>query len=156
MKLKLLLIISMLTVLYCSCNNDTVDKSAEELSNLETFIAENYPNATETESGLYIVWTENGTGNQIKTGDYVNVKYTGKYLDGTVFDASSYHSGTFQFQVGAGSVIAAWDEAMQLCKAGDKITIISPSSLAYGIYGSGSIAGYTSLVFDIEIIEILK
>ena len=156
MKLKLLLIISVITVLYSSCNKDTVDKSAEELTNLESFIAENYPDATKTDSGLYIVWTEKGTGNQIVAGNYVNVKYTGKYLDGTVFDASSYHNGTFQFQVGAGSVIAAWDEAMKLCKAGDKITIICPSSLAYGTYGNGSIAGYTSLLFDIEIIEILK
>ncbi|MCK5536288.1 MAG: FKBP-type peptidyl-prolyl cis-trans isomerase [Bacteroidales bacterium] len=144
------------TTYSCESEDTPEEKRAEELIELESFIAENYPDATLTESGLYIVWNRHGTGQAVSFGDYVNVIYTGKFLDGYVFDASSYHNGTFQFYVGAGNVILAWDEALQLCKVGDKITIITPSTLAYGTYGSSEIPGYASLVFDIEVIEIFN
>jgi FKBP-type peptidyl-prolyl cis-trans isomerase len=152
--------LSMILILstFFACNQDpsVEEKRASELDELETFVAANYPDAIKTESNLFIVWREHGTGPAVKSGNYVNVRYTGKFLDGTIFDSSDSHGTTFQFTVGAGSVIAAWDEALQLCNVGDKITILAPSTIAYGIYGSGLIPGYTSLLFDIDIIEVLK
>ena len=145
-----------LGLLACNPQTDSQQKAEDELNKLEAFVQENYPDAQKTDSGIYIYWEENGTGNKVQAGDYVNVKYTGKFLDGTIFDASSYHNGTFQFQVGTGGVISAWDEALQLCHAGDKIILITPSTMAYGAYGSGAIPGYTSLLFEIEVLEILK
>jgi len=143
-------------MVFSACEKDPTpeERRAEELAILEAFIAENYPNATKTESGLYILWNTTGAGDEIDAGDYVSVQYVGKFLEGGIFDASDYHDGIFEFTVGAGQVIPAWDEALALCRVGDKITIVAPSTLAYGNTGSGTIPGYTSLVFDINVIEV--
>ncbi len=154
--IKYIFLLLISAIFITSCKSDAEKKSKDELNKLETFIQENYPDATKTSSGLYIVWNEHGTGKAVVTGNYINVTYVGKFLDGGIFDASANHNGTFQFYVGQGNVIRAWDQAVQQCKIGDKITLITPSSMAYGSMGNGTIPPYTSLVFDIDILEILS
>lgn len=101
-------------------------------------------------SGLYYVETKTGTGAKPGYGARVRVKYIGTYTDGTTFD-----SGTFDFNLGMGSVIAGWDEGISYMKEGGKAILIVPSDLGYGPNGYGSIPGYTPLVFSVELINIL-
>ncbi len=100
-------------------------------------------------SGLYYIETKAGTGATPPYGSKVRVKYTGTFTDGTVFD-----SGSIDFQLGFGRVIAGWDEGIGYMKEGGKATLIIPSDLAYGPNGSGKIPGYTPLVFQVELVDI--
>ena len=96
-----------------------------------------------------------GTGATAATGDTVSVLYTGTFLDGRVFDASSLHGNVpIQFQLGAGRVIQGWDQGLVGMKVGGKRRLTIPSSLAYGASGSGSIPPNTPLKFDVELVAI--
>lgn len=105
--------------------------------------------AERTASGLYFVQTTTTTNAQVKSGDVVSVKYTGKLLNDKQFD-----TGEIQVRVGAGGVIKGFEEGVSLLRIGEKATLIFPSSLGYGTQGSGStIRPYSPLVFDIEIVK---
>src|SRR6266567_3300893 len=106
--------------------------------------------------GLDIKTTQEGTGAAVKAGDTVSVLYTGKLMDGTVFDASSKHGNQpFDFQVGAGMVIKGWDQGLVGAKVGEKRTLTIPSDLAYGPQGiPGTIPGGATLIFDVEVLAI--
>ncbi|RZK35337.1 MAG: FKBP-type peptidyl-prolyl cis-trans isomerase, partial [Hymenobacter sp.] len=94
----------------------------------------NITNAQKQTSGLYYVpGTTNPSGAQATAGKTASVLYTGKYLYGTVFDASSLHGNTpFSFVVGSGLVIPGWDEGIALMRKGEKGQLLIPSALAYG------------------------
>lgn len=106
-----------------------------------------------TPSGLqYEVLTE-GTGTQPKASDTVKVHYTGKLIDGTVFDSSVERGEPATF--GVTQVIPGWVEALQLMKAGSKWRLFIPSQLAYGPNGAGGIIGPNqTLIFDVELLEV--
>jgi FKBP-type peptidyl-prolyl cis-trans isomerase len=108
----------------------------------------------QTNSGLKYIVKEAGKGKAVKKGDKVTVKYRGALLDGTVFDETKEGSPEFTFTVGAGQVIAGWDEGFLLMKEGDKLQLIIPWTLAYGPRGSGPIPPYSTLVFDVELIKV--
>lgn len=118
--------------------------------------------AQKTESGLYYVITQPGPGPKPSRGDNVKVHYTGKLLDGKVFDSSlnnprNPQNKPIEFQVGIGMVIPGWDEGLQLIPKGSKATFIIPSGLAYGPQGSPPvIPGNSVLVFDVELIDVTK
>lgn len=110
-------------------------------------------------SGLYFVPTlSNPSGTPAKAGTTASVLYTGKLLDGTVFDASSQHGNTpLSFVVGANprQLIAGFDEGVSLMRKGEKATLLIPSALAYGSAGAPpSIAPNTVLVFDVEVVDV--
>lgn len=107
-----------------------------------------------TPSGLqYEVLTE-GTGAQPKAGDAVTVHYTGKLIDGTVFDSSVERGEPATF--GVTQVIPGWVEALQLMKEGAKWRLFIPSALAYGPQGAGNVIGPNqTLIFDVELIKVL-
>lgn len=106
-----------------------------------------------TASGLqYKVITE-GKGNSPGANDNVTVHYTGKLLDGTVFD-SSVERGE-PISLGVSQVIPGWTEALQLMKEGDKWILFIPYNLAYGERGAGGqIPPYAALIFEVELIKI--
>ena len=106
-----------------------------------------------TPSGLqYEVLTE-GTGAQPKASDTVKVHYTGKLIDGTVFDSSVERGEPATF--GVTQVIPGWVEALQLMKAGSKWRLFIPSQLAYGPNGAGGVIGPNqTLIFDVELLEV--
>jgi FKBP-type peptidyl-prolyl cis-trans isomerase len=108
----------------------------------------------QTNSGLKYIVKEAGKGKAVKKGDKVTVKYRGALLDGTVFDETKEGNPEFTFTVGAGQVIAGWDEGFLLMKEGDKLQLIIPWTLAYGPRGSGPIPPYSTLVFDVELIKV--
>lgn len=106
-------------------------------------------NVEVTSTGLrFIKQTAAATGAEVKSGDKVSVKYTGKFLNDKTFN-----SGTFDFTTGKtpGEVIKGFEEAVLKLKVGEKATVIFPSSLGYGTSSNGTIPPYTPLLFDIEV-----
>jgi FKBP-type peptidyl-prolyl cis-trans isomerase FklB len=106
-----------------------------------------------TASGLQYKVNTSGSGKSPAPGDQVTVHYTGKLLDGTVFDSSVERGEPITF--GVSEVIPGWTEALQLMKEGDKWTLYIPYNLGYGERGAGpQIPPYSTLVFDVELIKV--
>lgn len=120
------------------------------------FLAQNgqRPEVKTTPSGLqYEVLTE-GTGAMPSASDQVKVHYTGKLIDGTVFDSSVERGEPATF--GVTQVIPGWVEALQMMKAGSKWRLYIPSALAYGPNGAGGVIGpNATLIFDVELLEVI-
>ena len=106
----------------------------------------------ELESGLLYRVIKEGKGNIPAGNDSVQVHYTGRLIDGTIFDRSPQgESLTFQL----GGVIRGWREALQLMREGAHWEVVLQPELAYGRWGSGEKIGpYQTLVFEIELIEV--
>jgi len=122
----------------------------------KAFLEENgkRPEVKTTSSGLQYEILKEGDGLQPKATDRVMVHYTGKLIDGTVFDSSVERGEPATF--GVTQVIPGWVEALQLMKVGAKWRLFIPSQLAYGPAGAGNIIGPNStLIFDVELINIL-
>lgn len=108
-----------------------------------------------TESGLqYEILTE-GNGDKPTAESTVSTHYHGTLVDGTVFDSSVERGQPAEFPVNR--VIAGWTEALQLMPTGSKWRLYVPQNLAYGAQGSGAkIAPYSTLIFDVELLEIVS
>ena len=121
----------------------------------ESYLAEYKNNNTdviELESGLlYRILTE-GFGDIPTDKDRVVVHYTGKLIDGTVFDSTVDRGEPSKFMVG--SVIQGWQEALQLMKVGSKWELVIPSNIAYGERATGKIPANSALVFEVELLGI--
>lgn len=120
----------------------------------DKYLMDNNITVDPTPSGLYYIETEKGTGKKAVPGSTVNVHYTGRLLDGTVFDSSVERGQPFSFRLGVGQVIKGWDEGIALMNEGGKATLIIPSDIAYGSRDSGKIPAYSTLVFDVELISV--
>ncbi|MFT5641711.1 MAG: FKBP-type peptidyl-prolyl cis-trans isomerase FkpA [Cyclobacteriaceae bacterium] len=108
-----------------------------------------------TSSGLQYLVNVEGTGATPSATDKVTVHYTGKLIDGTVFDSSVQRGEPIQF--GVNQVIPGWTEGLQLMKEGAKYTLTIPSELGYGARGAGGVIPPNSiLVFDVELISVDK
>jgi len=108
-----------------------------------------------TASGLSYIITQEGSGKTPQSGDKVEVHYTGKLANGTIFDSSVSRGQSFLFQLGVGQVIQGWDEGVALLKVGDKATFTIPSNLAYGEQGAGEVIGPNeTLIFEVELLGI--
>ncbi|MEE4257699.1 MAG: FKBP-type peptidyl-prolyl cis-trans isomerase [Bacteroidales bacterium] len=118
------------------------------------YLADNGITAEPTPSGLYYIEVEKGTGEQAVAGSTVQVHYTGKLLDGTVFDSSIDKGQPLEFQLGQGRVIKGWDEGIAMMNEGGKATLVIPSDIAYGAQDRGTIPPYSTLVFDVELISV--
>lgn len=124
--------------------------AAEEAAVLQQRFAE----ATVTPSGLRYIVRREGQGSPPSSGAQVVAHYHGTFLDGRKFDSSYDRNEPFVFRVGRGEVIKGWDEAFATMKAGERRTLIVPWWLAYGERGKGTIPPRTSLVFEVELLEI--
>ena len=132
-------------------------KQKEEADKIEEYILEKGITVDPTESGLYVVVTEKGSGPKPEQGDKVKVHYTGTLLDGTKFDSSRDRGQPFEFPLGQGRVIRGWDEGIAMLNVGSKATLIVPSKLGYGERGAGNnIPPFAPLVFDVELIDIVE
>jgi FKBP-type peptidyl-prolyl cis-trans isomerase FkpA len=96
-----------------------------------------------------------GTGATAAVGDTVSVHYVGTLTNGTKFDSSYDRGQPFSFRIGAGQVIAGWEQGVPGMKVGGKRRLTIPPSLAYGNQAVGSIPANSTLVFDIELISIV-
>jgi len=142
-----------------------------EAGKIETYIKQNNLEPLKTASGLQYVIIEEGTGEKPVPGDTVQVNYTGALTSGDVFDTSvkdvAEKNNIFnpmrpyepaKFAIGVRQVIAGWDEGLLLLPKGTKAKLIIPSELGYGERGDmrGTIPPFAPLVFDVELIDILK
>jgi len=106
-----------------------------------------------TESGLQYKVLKEGEGGSPTLSDTVTVHYTGKLIDGEVFDSSVERGEPATFRVG--QVIKGWQEGLQKMKVGDKWMMYIPSDLAYGAEGRpGAIEPNSVLVFEVELLDI--
>ncbi len=114
------------------------------------------PKTMKTASGLEYTITAKGNGKKASNGDKVKVHYTGKLLDGTKFDSSVDRNEPFSFKLGAGQVIKGWDEGIALLNVGDKASFKIPAELGYGAQPNGSIPANATLLFDVELLEVIE
>jgi FKBP-type peptidyl-prolyl cis-trans isomerase FkpA len=149
--------------------NSAMEKmKAEEIAGTDKYIADHKLVVKTTSSGLKYVVTQPSAKAKPLSGDTLLVNYTGRTLDGKVFDSSiqseaqkaglSQPGRTYeplQMVVGQGQVIKGWDEGLLLLNEGSKAEFIIPSSLAYGDEGAGSdILPYSTLIFDVELVKV--
>lgn len=107
-----------------------------------------------TPSGLQYEVLKEGDGAQPTANDQVEVHYTGKLIDGTVFDSSEERGMPATF--GVTQVIPGWVEALQLMKSGSRWRLFIPSQLAYGPNGAGGVIGpNATLIFDVELLKVI-
>lgn len=140
----------------------SADQKAKDEKIIKEYMDKNKLKATPTAEGVYVSVSEEGTGVQPKAGDTVYVHYTGKLLDGKVFDSSldsTLRPGMklepIKFPIGRGFVIKGWDAGIAALKKGSKATLIIPSTLAYGLQGSPpAIPGNSVLAFDVQLIDV--
>lgn len=103
--------------------------------------------------------TQNGSGEGAINGQTIVANYTGRLLNGTVFDSNVLpefgHVQPFEFNLGQGMVIAGWDMGFQGMKVGEKATFYIPSEMAYGNRAAGDkIPANSDLIFDVELVQI--
>lgn len=110
--------------------------------------------ATKTASGLIIQTLKPGTGPSPKATDQVKVHYHGTLINGTVFDSSVQRNEPATFPLNG--VIPCWTEGLQLMKVGGKSRLICPANLAYGDQGSPPIKPGSTLIFEVELLGIVK
>jgi FKBP-type peptidyl-prolyl cis-trans isomerase len=122
----------------------------------EKFLADNKKRdgVQETASGLQYEVVTMGTGAKPTAVDMVKVHYTGKLLDSTTFDSSVDRGEPVEF--GVNQVIQGWQEGLQLMPVGSKFKFYIPYELAYGEQGTGPIPPFSTLVFDVELLDIVK
>jgi len=152
---------------------DMDKKKAAEPAKIKAFIEDNNLKVQTSASGLQYVITAPGSGEKAVDGDTVSVNYTGKFTKKgedkkyKVFDTSDekvakeakVHQPGRPYgptKMVIGSTVPGFTEALKLVGKGGKITAIIPSKLGYGEQGGGPIAPYSPLVFDIEIVDVIK
>ncbi|MCF6360922.1 MAG: FKBP-type peptidyl-prolyl cis-trans isomerase [Cyclobacteriaceae bacterium] len=147
---------------------ETKEQVAKDARIIEDYLIEEGIEAQSTPEGLYYVITKNGNGEQPENGNTVVVNYTGKLLDGTMFDSSveedakaggvytegRNYGAPFEFPLGQGRVIKGWDIGIALLSKGAKATLYIPSGLAYGPGARGEVIGSNAvLMFDVELVD---
>jgi FKBP-type peptidyl-prolyl cis-trans isomerase FkpA len=106
-----------------------------------------------TDSGLQYEVLNSGQGSKPKASDTVKVNYLGKLLDGTEFDSSYTRNKPASFPLNR--VIKGWTEGVQLMNTGAKYRFYVPSELAYGARSTGKISSHSTLIFEVELLEII-
>ncbi len=136
-------------------------KQQEELASAaqsvgEEFLAENAKRegVTVTESGLQFEVLSASEGEKPMATDTVSVHYHGTFIDGSIFDSSVERGEPATF--GLNQVIPGWTEGLQHMTVGSKYKFYIPYNLAYGERGRSSIPGYSTLVFEVELLDIVK
>jgi FKBP-type peptidyl-prolyl cis-trans isomerase len=128
-------------------------KNAEPVL-LEKYLKDNKIKVKPQPSGLYYIPVLTGTGPKAESGKTVKVHYTGKLLNGKVFDSSVERKNPIEFMLGRSQVIKGWDEGISMMNQGGKAILIIPSAIAYSDRDMGVIPPYSTLVFDVELVEV--
>lgn len=110
--------------------------------------------AEEAPGELLIEDIEEGTGQEAAEGSSVRVHYTGTLEDGTVFDSSRERGEPLEFTIGEGQVIAGWEQGLLGMKEGGVRKLTVPPRLGYGDLEIGSIPPGSTLIFEVELLEV--
>jgi len=113
-------------------------------------------NTQMSENSLTVQEVSVGTGAVAEAGDVLTVHYVGTLTDGRVFDSSRDTNTPFDFTLGMGSVIRGWDEGLVGMRVGGKRMLIIPPSYGYGAQGVGTIPPNSTLIFEVELLNVQK
>jgi FKBP-type peptidyl-prolyl cis-trans isomerase len=144
-QLSMLMVVGVLA--FAACGDDGAGDPGAGASECEEA-------AVTTDTGLEIEDIECGDGETAEEGDLVTVHYTGTLEDGTKFDSSLDRDEPYPFNLGAGMVIPGWDEGVAGMQVGGTRKLTIPPDLAYGEAGAGPIPPNSTLIFDIELLEV--
>jgi FKBP-type peptidyl-prolyl cis-trans isomerase len=152
--MKHLLSTLLVLTLFISCTKDkatpVIDYVAKNEKEITDYIAKNKLTALKSDSGLYYVINEPGTGEQPTATSNVTVAYKGYFTNGTVFDQSSSAGISF----GLSQVIKGWTEGIPYFKTGGSGILLVPAHLGYGNNDYSSIPGGSVLIFEVKLIAI--
>lgn len=138
----------------------TAEYEQKERELLSNYVASNNVTVSPSDSGMYFILLEKGNGRKAEAGKVIVANYTGTFLNGRKFDSSYDRNEPFEFVLGEGQVIRAWEEAFSMMRVGDIATIIASSKVAYGAQGVQVAPGkymiepYTPLLFDVHLIDV--
>ena len=149
MKTYLYLIASVFIFISCSTKTESSFEPETEADIIQ-YIEDNNLNAIRSNSGLYYVKHNEGTGARPTSTSNVRVAYKGYFLDGVVFDESDSNGITF----GLNKVIQGWTEGITYFREGGNGILLVPYQLGYGEAGRGSIPGGSVLIFDIRLLQV--
>jgi len=174
------ILLSFLILLF-SCEENqlkTHQKRLEDERNIRlNYIEEhNIPDSTKKDEGIYYIELEKGTGETSESGDWVLVYYTGYNLDGYIFD-SNVLNGRYEPLIvelltnentnsaqgyrirnasRSGTVVSGFAHALKYMKKDGRARVIIPSALGYGVTGGSGILPYSTIIFELEVVEIRK
>lgn len=148
-KIGLFILLASFVFSACSDNGCKPVKPEAEEPQITAYAAANGITAMKHHSGLHYQVVNQGSGPTPTYSSKVYVTYTGKRLDGSVFDQATSPVG---FTLGG--LIEGWQIGLQLIQKGGSIRLIVPSSLAYGCLGSGPITPNSILYFDIHLVDV--
>lgn len=152
MRMKFIYPIFLIAVIFGSCAKKKAEKQAKiDDDIIKEYIASHGLSATTTESGLYVVIENPGTGAACNSFATVKASYKGYFTNGEVFDSSSAAGIEFDLQ----AVIQGWTEGIPYFKEGGNGILLIPSALGYGKNGNATIPGNTVLIFDVKLLEVL-
>ena len=145
---------AMALVLFISCDTEKkteedIDYVAKNEADIQAYVEENNLTAVRSNSGLYYVIEEEGTGTQAEANSNVTVAYKGYFLNGSVFDQSDADGITF----GLNQVIAGWTEGITYFKEGGSGILLVPAHLGYGSRDYNGIPGGSVLIFEVSLIS---
>ncbi len=131
-------------------------KRKDNIAEGEKFLAANKKKkgVVTTKSGLQYKVIRKGKGASPKATDKVRVQYRGRLIDGTEFDSSYKRNKPAEF--GLSQVIKGWTEGLQLMKTGAKYEFYIPANLAYGSNGPPMIGPEKTLIFDVELLKVIR
>lgn len=146
---------AMALVLFISCDTEKkteedIDYVAKNEADIQAYVEENNLTAVRSNSGLYYVIEEEGTGTQAEANSNVTVAYKGYFLNGSVFDQSDTEGITF----GLNQVIAGWTEGITYFKEGGSGILLVPAHLGYGSRDYNGIPGGSVLIFEVSLISV--
>lgn len=147
----LLIILPFISLLSCDKDDDSYSEQLnKDIELIKDYLSENGIEAQYTESGLHYIIEEQGTGNYPQLSSIVKVKYTGRLLNGDIFDEGIVNDNPLFIY------IEGWKEGLQLFKEGGKGTLFIPSGLGYGSENKTNIPPNSVLIFDIELINVFN
>jgi len=137
-----------------ACSTDATSPAASiEETTFAPSLNVNLTAMTRTQAGVYRRDLTAGTGAVVVRGQTLGVRYTGWLANGTQFDSNAGAGPLSNFRLGAGQVIAGWDDGLDGIRVGGRRQLIIPPALGYGASGNGPIPGNAVLVFEVQVVS---
>jgi len=145
---KFLLLLAVFVTVFSSCSKDSFDpakQAAKDDAAIQAYISSNKITATKDPSGVYYSVITEGTGAYPNVNSLITVNYTGKLLNGTVFDSGSIQNTALT------TLVKGWQYGIPHINTGGRILLLIPSALGYGNATQGSIPANSVLIFTVDL-----